>query len=246
MDNIELVAQKRAFPSRGRARIHVNDLSKLEIQEGSTIEISIPGTDTWISATAFADSLVEPGHIRLSDDDLKAVGAGEGAMLRIRKKSAMTDQIRSTFQGAASTVAGEVGKAGESLKSASPDSIRAGAAGAAVEVGDVLGKAGGSISSAVTQAVEAAKKKLKPADAVTLDKALKANKGEVRAVTVHSGTGMRPLSAIKLPKGVVLAAVQRGNAIQTTDPSLVLVSNDIVYLVGESSLLDEAARMIGG
>ena len=98
---------------------------------------------------------------------------------------------------------------------------------------------------AVSHTVEAAKKKLKPGDATTLDKVLKANNGEVRAITVAAGSGTRTLSSIKLPTGVVLAAVQRGNAIQTTDPSFVLIGGDVVYLVGESGLLDEASRIIG-
>jgi Trk K+ transport system NAD-binding subunit len=54
------------------------------------------------------------------------------------------------------------------------------------------------------------------------------------------------LSSITLPKGVVIAAVQRGDAIQTTDPTFVLVGGDTIYLVGDSSLLDEASRVIGG
>ena len=94
--------------------------------------------------------------------------------------------------------------------------------------------------------LRAAKKKLKPADSATLDKALKANNGEVRAVTVAAGSGTRTLSGIVLPKGVVIAAVQRGDAIQTTDPSFVLVGGDIIYLVGDSGLLDEASKVIGG
>jgi len=53
-------------------------------------------------------------------------------------------------------------------------------------------------------------------------------------------------SSIKLPTGVVIAAVQRGDAIQTVDPSFLLVGGDIVYLVGETNLLDEASKVIGG
>ena len=66
MDEIQLIAQKRAFPSRGRARVHSDVLSKLDIEEGASIDIGIPDAEKWISVTAFADSLVESGHIRLS------------------------------------------------------------------------------------------------------------------------------------------------------------------------------------
>jgi hypothetical protein len=246
MDEIQLIAQKRAFPSRGRARVHSDVLGKLEIDEGATIDIGILDADKWISATAFADSLVESGHIRLSEEDLKVLGASEGSKLRIKKKPALSEQIRSSVTGAGASVSEGMGKAGKSIKGASTESIKAGATGAAADIGASLGKAGDQFTTAFNQAVEAAKKKLKPADAVILDKALKANKGEVRAVHVNAGTGIRPLSGIKLPKGVVLAAVQRGDAIQTTDPSFVLVSGDTVYLVGESILLDEASKVIGG
>jgi Trk K+ transport system NAD-binding subunit len=54
------------------------------------------------------------------------------------------------------------------------------------------------------------------------------------------------MSSIVIPKGVVIAAVQRGDAIQTTDPSFLLIGGDIIYLVGDSSLLDEASKVIGG
>ena len=246
MDEIQLIAQKRAFPSRGRARIHSDVLSKLEIEEGATIDIGILDAEKWISATAFADSLVESGHIRLSEEDLKVLGASEGSKLRIRKKAAMTEQIKSTVTGAGASVSAGLGKAGESIKGTSTESIKAGAAGAAAGVGASLGKAGHSVSAAFSNAFESAKKKLKPADAVTLDKALKANKGEVRAIPVASGSGTRPLSSIILPEGVVIAAVQRGDAIQTTNPSFILISGDTIYLVGESSLLDEASKVIGG
>jgi Trk K+ transport system NAD-binding subunit len=65
-------------------------------------------------------------------------------------------------------------------------------------------------------------------------------------VTVPAGREIRPLSAIDLPKGVIIAAVQRGDSIQTTDRSFLLLAGDIVYLVGESNLLDQAAKTIGG
>jgi uncharacterized protein with PhoU and TrkA domain len=246
MNEIQLIAQKRAFPSRGRARIHTEVLAELEIEEGATIEVGIIDAEKWISATAFADSHVDSGHIRLSEEDLKALSASEGAKLRIRKKAPMVDQLKSSVHGAGASVSAGIDKAGKSIKGASSESIKKGASGAAASVGAGLGKAGASISKGFSHAVEAAKKKLKPADAVTLDKTLKANKGEVRAVSVGTGTGTRPLSKIKLPKGVVLAAVQRGDAIQTTDPSFILVGGDVVYLVGESSLLDEASKVIGG
>ncbi|MCX6699294.1 MAG: hypothetical protein NTV68_05110 [Methanomicrobiales archaeon] len=246
MDEIQLIAQKRAFPSRGRARIHEDALKELEIEEGASIDIGIIDAEKWISATAFADSLVTSGHIRLSEEDLKALGASEGSKLMVKKTPPMVDQIKSTVTGAGASVSAGLGKAGESIKGTSSESIKAGAAGAAASVSTSLGKAGHSVSAAFSSAFEAAKKKLKPADAMTLDKALKANNGEVRAVPVAAGSGTRTLSSIILPKGVVLAAVQRGDAIQTTDSSFVLVSGDTVYLVGESHLLDEASKVIGG
>jgi hypothetical protein len=268
MNQIELIAQKRAFPSRGRARIHGDDLSKLEAEEGAAIEVSILDIDKWVTVTAFVDALVDKGSIRLSEEDLTTIGADAGAKLRVRKKAAVTEQIKTTVKGAATSVSSGLGKAGESIKGATPESISTGAkeaaagvgtslgkAGesistgakeAAAGVGSSLGKAGESISTAFSQAVDAAKKKLKPADAVVLDEALKANEGEVRAVVVPAGIATRPMKTIMLPKGVVIAAVQRGDAIQTTDPSFILVSGDTVYLVGKSNLLDDATKVIGG
>jgi hypothetical protein len=224
MDEIELVAQKRAFPSRGRARINAEVLETVGIEGGADIEIRIPDTEKWITATAFSDSLVDSGHIRLSEEDLKALGAEAGAKLRIRRKTPLTEHITTKITGA-----------GEAIKTATPESIKAGAAGAA-----------SSVSAAFGSVYERAKQALKPSDAVALDSALKANQGEVRAVAVPEGKEIRPLSTIDLPDGVVLAAVQRGDSIQTTNPSFLLVTGDIVYLVGDSSLLDESSKIIGG
>lgn len=246
MNQIELIAQKRAFPSRGRARIHGEDLSKLEAEEGAAIEVSILDMDKWVTVTAFVDALVDKGSIRLSEEDLKAIGADAGGKLRVRKKAPMTEQIKTTVKGAATSVSSGLGKAGESIKGTTPESISTGAKEAAAGVGTSLGKAGESISTAFSQAVEAAIKKLKPADAVILDKALKANEGEVRAVVVPAGITARPMKTITTPKGVVIAAVQRGDSIQTTDSSFILLSGDTVYLVGKSNLLDEATKVIGG
>ena len=74
MDENQLIAQKRAFPSRGRARTHTEVLAKLEIEEGAMIDIGILDADKWISATAFADSLVDPGTYRLGGGELKSPG----------------------------------------------------------------------------------------------------------------------------------------------------------------------------
>jgi len=224
MDEIELVAQKRAFPSKGRARINAEILEAIGIETGADIEIRIPDNEKWIAATAFADSLVDSGHIRLSEEDLKALGADAGAKLRIRRKTPLAEHITTKIAGA-----------GEAIKTASPESVKAGAAGAAA-----------SVSAAFGSVYERALKALKPSDAVALDKALKANQGEVRAVVVPDGKEIRPLSTIDLPEGVVLAAVQRGDSIQTTTPSFLLLTGDIVYLVGDSSLLDESSKVIGG
>ena len=177
MDEIQLIAQKRAFPSRGRARIHSDVLAKLEIEEGATIDIGILDADKWISATAFADSLVESGHIRLSEEDLKVLGASEGSKLRIKKKPALSEQIKGSVTGAGASVSKGIGKAGDSIKGTSTESIKAGAAGAASSVSTSLGKAGHSVSAAFSNAVEAAKKKLKPADSAALDKALTSEQG---------------------------------------------------------------------
>jgi hypothetical protein len=224
MDEIELVAQKRAFPSRGRARINAEVLETVGIAAGDDIEIGLPDMDKWISATAFADSLVDSGHIRLSEEDLKALGTEAGAKLRIRRKTPLAEHISTKITGA-----------GEAIKTATPESIKAGAAGAAA-----------SVSAAFGSVYERAKQALKPSDAVALDNALKANQGEVRAVVVPDGKEIRPLSTIDLPDGIVLAAVQRGDSIQTTTPSFLLMTGDIVYLVGESGLLDESSKIIGG
>ncbi len=75
-------------------------------------------------------------------------------------------------------------KQGSQLRVHQPNPSRPGPPGLLQASGPALGKPGTQFTTAFNQAVEAAKKKLKPADAVILDKSLKANKGEVRAVHV--------------------------------------------------------------
>jgi hypothetical protein len=275
MADIELTAEERAFPSRGRARIHNDTLTSLGIAEGAAIEVSPAGGGNTVTVTAFADSLVDRKAIRLAKEDLAAIGSSAGSTLKVRKKPPVGEQIRTGIEGAKTAAASGIG----SLKGATPESVAKGAKetakGFQADVGKTAGELGAQADAAIkagmekakviqadlgkkagaaaheakaafAKAVEDARKRLKPADAVLLDKALRANKGEVRAVTVPAGIGTRTLDKVVLPKGVVLAAVQRGNAIQTTDPSFILISGDIVYLVGESGLLDEASKVIGG
>jgi len=159
MDEVKLKVQKRAVPSHGRARLHTSMLTELGVQEGSKLEIINEPMSKKVTVTLFADSLVEEGYIRLSAEDLDALGLYEGDIVAIRRKPPISEQVRKEAAEAAERVTAEVGKAGEKVEEAAgrvAEKIETGVDRAGKEVGEAAGTVKEEVVKAYGRVVEEA------------------------------------------------------------------------------------------
>jgi K+/H+ antiporter YhaU regulatory subunit KhtT len=142
-------------------------LGKLGAKEESKLEIVNEALDKSVTVTLFADSMVEEGYIRLSEEDLQSLGMSDGDTVIIRKKPPLTEEMRERAgemrERAGETVervSEEIEKAGESVRKET-EKARAGAARAADTVRERAGKAYGRIveeTAPITERVESATK----------------------------------------------------------------------------------------
>ncbi len=116
MDEVVLKVQKRAVASRGRARLNKSMLAALDAREESKLEIVNQAMNRSVTVTLFADSLVEEGYIRLSEEDLEALGLKEEDTVVIRKKPPLPEKIKGKAEEAAEIVSEGIGKAGEAAR----------------------------------------------------------------------------------------------------------------------------------
>jgi ribosome recycling factor len=126
MKELQLKIKKRAFPSQGRVRLNESALTDLEIQNGASVDLVNETTNKSISVTVYADSMVEKGQVRVSEEDLKKVGLHDGDTLTVRATPPLKEKLKKTTDDAAKSVKEGAGKVGESAKKVGGD-ISAGA-----------------------------------------------------------------------------------------------------------------------
>ena len=134
MEGIQLKVQVRAFPSVGRARLHESVLPDLGVKEGESLEImKYPAVYDEkakpISVAAYADRMLEKDIIKLSPEDIAALGVAEGDTVTVRRKVPLTEEIGKKAGEAGKAVSEGAGKAGEAIMKS------AGKAGEAVDKG---------------------------------------------------------------------------------------------------------------
>ena len=163
MDSLKLKIQERAFPSRGRARLHEKYLRQLDIKEGDEVEISFEGAVKTGIVTVFADTLVEEGHIRLSPQDIAAIGAAPGSTVTVKKRPPLVERVKKGAEDTAEKVKEGAGQAAEKIKGGAPqaaEKVREGAGQAAEMIKEGAAAAKGSID----KGTESVKKKLQDKD----------------------------------------------------------------------------------
>jgi len=161
MDSVKLKVQERAFPSRGRARLHEKYLRQLGINEGDEVEVSIEGAEKPGIVAVFADTLVEEGHIRLSPQDIAAIGAAPGSTVTVRKRPPLVDRVKKGAEGTAEKIREGAGQAREKIKGGAPpasERVREGAAQAAGNVREGAGKAADKVKEGAAAAKESIEK----------------------------------------------------------------------------------------
>jgi hypothetical protein len=137
MDSVQLKIQERAFPSKGRARLHESLLEKLGVAEGDELELYWNVEGKPVVVTVFADALVDEGFIRLSTEDIASLGVPAGTLITVKKRPPLTDRMKKSASDTAEDVKSAVSKAPDSIKEgahAASESIKSGATAASESI----------------------------------------------------------------------------------------------------------------
>ncbi|MFH0967704.1 MAG: TrkA C-terminal domain-containing protein [Methanobacteriota archaeon] len=273
MEEVTLRAVKRAMPGHGRARIHSSLLTTFGIEDNGEVEVVGPA-GVKLTLTIFADSLVEKGQIRISEDDLNKLGIPDGGDVVARRKIPVSEQVKA----AASDFAGRVNRGlsdlGETVSDKTGDlkdgtmhaahDLQEKAKEVSSKIADEVGPIGEKISDAgretaakiqnmvptarFSAAVETGLKRLKPGDAADLKKIILQNEGDIRAVRVTLSTAAgRTIQNLTLPPEVIVAAIQReDNTLVIPASDTVIYAGDIVYLIGKEKGLNYMTTLLEG
>jgi formylmethanofuran dehydrogenase subunit D len=141
MQEVRLTIRKRAFPSRGRVRLNIAHLSELEIKEGDHVDLVNEATGRAVTATVIADTMVQKGQIRVSEEDLSALGLADDADVLVRKTPPLQEKVKKT--------AGEVKSGAEKTAESFKKEAR--------KASDTIGKAASKTAGDVKKAVKKVK-----------------------------------------------------------------------------------------
>jgi formylmethanofuran dehydrogenase subunit D len=137
MQEIELTIKKRAFPSKGRVRLHESKLADLGIVNGDHVDLMNETTKKTVTVTVISDTMVGTDEIRVSEDDLKALGLKEGDKVPVKKSLGLKEKLS---KGSADVSAG--------AKKVGSD-VAAGAKKAGASVGKAAGGAADTVKKTV-------------------------------------------------------------------------------------------------
>ena len=93
MQEIELTIKKRAFPSKGRVRLHETKLTDLGIVNGDHVDLINETTKKTVTVTVISDTMVGTDEIRVSEDDLKALGLKEGDKVPVKRSLGLKEKL---------------------------------------------------------------------------------------------------------------------------------------------------------
>jgi formylmethanofuran dehydrogenase subunit D len=93
MQEIELTIKKRAFPSKGRVRLHESKLTDLGIVNGDHVDLINETTKKTVTVTVISDTMVGQDEIRVSEEDLKALGLKEGDKVPVKKSLGLKEKL---------------------------------------------------------------------------------------------------------------------------------------------------------
>jgi formylmethanofuran dehydrogenase subunit D len=137
MQEIELTIKKRAFPSKGRVRLHESKLTDLGIVNGDHVDLINEIAKKTVTVSVISDTMVGIEEIRVSEEDLKALGLKEGDKVPVKKSLGLKEKLgKSTAD--ASAGAKKVGS-----------DVAAGAKKAGAAVGKAAGGAADTVKTKV-------------------------------------------------------------------------------------------------
>ncbi|NMB79767.1 MAG: hypothetical protein GYA23_11820 [Methanomicrobiales archaeon] len=151
MQEVRLTIRKRSFPSQGRVRIHVTNLSALEASDGDNVDLVNETAKRTITATIIADRMVRDGEVRVSEEDLSALGLSDGDTVLVVRSLPLMEKAKNAASGAGASLAKTAGEVKtEAGKAATGLAREAGKAGESI--GKTAKKTAGDIKKAVKDA----------------------------------------------------------------------------------------------
>jgi formylmethanofuran dehydrogenase subunit D len=141
MQEIELTIKKRAFPSKGRVRLHESKLTDLGIVNGDHVDLINETAKKTVTVSVISDTMVGQDEIRVSEEDLKALGLKEGDKVPVKKSLGLKEKLGKTTAD-----------------------VSAGAKKVGSDVATGAKKAGASVGKAAGGAADTVKKKVKGKD----------------------------------------------------------------------------------
>jgi formylmethanofuran dehydrogenase subunit D len=148
MQEVRLTIKKRSFPSKGRVRLHESKLTDLGIVNGDHVDLINESTKKTVTVSVISDTMVGQDEIRVSEEDLKALGLKEGDEIPVKKSLGLKEKLgKSTADVSAG--AKKVGS-----------DVSAGAKKVGGDVATGAKKAGASVGKAAGSAADTVKKKV--------------------------------------------------------------------------------------
>jgi hypothetical protein len=162
MQEVRLTIKKRAFPSQGRVRLNIAHLPELGILEGEHVDLINEATRKTVTATVIADTMVREGQVRVSDEDLKAVGLQDDDEVLVVKTPPLKEKIKKAAADAGTSLSKGVDNLDRAVKKTSGE-VKAASEKTAASVKKETKKAADSVGKAATKTAKTVKKAVKKA-----------------------------------------------------------------------------------
>ncbi len=160
MQEVRLTIKKRAFPSQGRVRFNVAHLPDLGILEGEHVDLINESTKKTVTTSVIADTMVREGQIRVSEEDLKALGLQDEEEVLVRKTPPLEEKIKKAAADANKSFSKGLDKLDEKVKKTTGD-VKASTAKATDTVKKETKKASGKIGKTAVKTANTVKKTVK-------------------------------------------------------------------------------------
>jgi hypothetical protein len=162
MQDVRLTIRKRAFPSHGRVRLNVAHLADLGIKDGEHADLINEAAKKTVTTMVIADTMVQKGQIRVSEEDLKTINLKDGENVLVRKTPPLQEKITQAAAGAGTSFSKGVDRLDKAVRKTTGD-VKTGAAKTADSLKKETKKASDSIGKAAAKSVRDVKKTVKKA-----------------------------------------------------------------------------------
>lgn len=162
MQEVRFTIRKRAFPSEGRVRLNVAHLPELGIHDGDHVDLINEATQQSVTTIVVADTQVLVGQIRVSAEDIEALGLLDNGEVLVRKTPAFEEKLKKAAADANTAFSKSVDKFDDVVRKTAGD-VKAGAEKTADSLKKEAKKASDSLGKAAASTADTVKKTVKKA-----------------------------------------------------------------------------------